>query len=171
MAQSGLQIGDYTIQRSLIGVLILDIQRPSRIKFSKMIWYGTAIISYQDFLTLYISRGERDFNGITLSYDDLEQGLQKWKKSNRCRSDKWFNPHIEQTYDTDLPEGILFPYFCYFTLDLLESRYLVRSRLHPSFELKGFLWGSKGSMGFYGKIPWDKCVYSSIQKPSHLNSG
>ena len=80
MAQSGLQIGDYTIQRSLIGVLILDIQRPSRIKnlkIFKMIWYGTAIISYQDFLTLYISRGERDFNGITLSYDDLEQGLQK----------------------------------------------------------------------------------------------
>ena len=91
MAQSGLQIGDYTIQRSLIGVLILDIQRPSRIKnlkIFKMIWYGTAIISYQDFLTLYISRGERDFNGITLSYDDLEQGLQKLKKSNRCRSDK-----------------------------------------------------------------------------------
>ena len=107
--------------------------------------------------TLYISRGERDFNGITLSYDDLEQGLQKWKKSNRCRSDKWFNPHIEQTYDTDLPEGILFPYFCYFTLDLLESRYLVRSRLHPSFELKGFLWGSMGFYGVYGVL-WEDSI-------------
>ena len=153
MAQSGLQIGDYTIQRSLIGVLILDIQRPSRIKFWKFSKNDLVRYGYNFVPTLYISRGERDFNGITLSYDDLEQGLQKWKKSNRCRSDKWFNPHIEQTYDTDLPEGILFPYFCYFTLDLLESRYLVRSRLHPSFELKGFLWGSMGSMGFYGKIP------------------
>ena len=153
MVQSGLQIGDYTIQRSLIGVLILDIQRPSRIKFWKFSKNDLVRYGYNFVPTLYISRGERDFNGITLSYDDLEQGLQKWKKSNRCRSDKWFNPHIEQTYDTDLPEGILFPYFCYFTLDLLESRYLVRSRLHPSFELKGFLWGSMGSMGFYGKIP------------------
>lgn len=153
MVQSGLQIGDYTIQRSLIGVLILDIQRPSRIKFWKIFENDLVRYGYNFVPTLYISRGERDFNGITLSYDDLEQGLQKWKKSNRCRSDKWFNPHIEQTYDTDLPEGILFPYFCYFTLDLLESRYLVRSRLHPSFELKGFLWGSMGSMGFYGKIP------------------
>ena len=154
MVQSGLQIGDYTIQRSLIGVLILDIQRPSRIKFWKIFENDLVRYGYNFVPTLYISRGERDFNGITLSYDDLEQGLQKWKKSNRCRSDKWFNPHIEQTYDTDLPEGILFPYFCYFTLDLLESRYLVRSRLHPSFELKGFLWGSMGSsMGFYGKMP------------------
>ena len=77
MAQSGLQIGDYTIQRSLIGVLILDIQRPSRIKFLKILKNDLVRYGYNFVPTLYISRGERDFNGITLSNDDLEQGLQK----------------------------------------------------------------------------------------------
>ena len=43
-----------------------------------MIWYGTAIISYQPYI--FQEESERDFNGITLSYDDLEQGLQKLEK-------------------------------------------------------------------------------------------
>ena len=160
MAQSGLQIGDYTIQRSLIGVLILDIQRPSRIKFWKI--FENDLVRYgYNFVPrfsnpIYFKRRER-FQWDYLKLWWSRTRSPEVKKSNRCRSDKWFNPHIEQTYDTDLPEGILFPYFCYFTLNLLESRYLVRSRLHPSFELKGFLWGSKGSIGFYGVL-WEDSI-------------